>query len=210
MKKLATITLGIIFSTIVLAAGVFTELFRWEQPTNASSALAIPFRGGLTLLDQKRAKDEVQWVWFQADLGQFFQAFPQEHMFVLVDGELEIRPGRDVPYGARGIAMFKDRICIEQFATQELSACTPLSLTYSSGWFAVKYDIIVHASEDYVAYWVRDASHNTIVYNASQSPDLLRGISNISLIVIGATGDGVSYSAPLLISDVKQGRFTIK
>lgn len=197
--------------TLVLALAfplrsVHAAEFRWEQPRSATSIISIPMRGALTLLDQKRAPNETQWVLFQVDLGAYFATFPNEHLFVIVDGEYNIRPGRTVPYAGRGIALWRDKICIEEFSNATISACTQLTLPWSS-WPPIKYEIIVHASETYVAYWIRDLAGNTLVSKAGYQPDLLRGISNISLIGIGALGDGVPYSAPIQISDIKQGRF---
>ena len=194
---------------LVLPQGsAHAEVWSWGQPPGATSTISIPMRGALTLLDRKRAPNEVQWVVFQVDLGQYFATFPNEHLFVIMDGEYEIKEGRTPPYGGRGIALWINRICIEEFSNQATSACTPLNVPWSS-WPPIKYEITIHVSETYVSYWMNDAAGNIVANNAGYLPDLRRGpdAPNISLIGIGAIGDNVSYSAPIFISNIRHGRF---
>ena len=130
-----TLALALVFPSMSAHAAEF----RWEQPRGTTSVISIPMRGALTLLDQKRASNETQWVLFQVDLGAYFATFPNEHLFVIVDGEYNIRPGRAVPYGGRGIALWKDKICIEEFSNATISpdSCTQFTLPWSS-WPPIK------------------------------------------------------------------------
>lgn len=173
------------------------EPFRWEQPEGTTTQLAMPLRGGLILLDQKRAADETQWVQFDIVFGDVLQN-PQDHFFVLIDSWFDYLPNPVVPYAGRGPIFYNNEISLERFETQEVSETHKFTIDPTK-----TYTVIVHASQEWVAVWLRDGLTD-LVYFSGKLPDVLTGVENISMICLGS----VATQGMATISNIKQGRFS--
>lgn len=198
-----------LFSTAAMAV---TEEFKWEQRQSGATTLNVPFRGGLLLLDEKRGPNKVQWIKFDLKVNDYFEKFPKDHIYVLVDSLFNFEPNPAVPYAGRGIIIDKDGIYFENFTNQQLFSFKPLKLDPNS-----TYTVIVHAAKDGVASWVfrKDTIFgapfdNPLHYDYHPLPDPVPN-SRISTIVIGAltdfSGTDPRVSANLTISNISQGRF---
>ncbi|MBL8518174.1 MAG: hypothetical protein JNM76_14530 [Betaproteobacteria bacterium] len=189
--------------------------FTWKQPHDVATTLTVPMRGGLLLVDAKRAPDETQWLRFRLKVNDYFETWPQDHIFILLDGYFNFSPNPAVPYAARGIILDRHGVYIENFVNQQLTGFKPVA------WVPGRtYEIIVHANSAGVAGWVAEIIwHNwfgelrhELVYTAAYLPDQTPA-QRVSLIVIGALSDFTANPpgtrSRLEVSRIEHGRFIV-
>jgi len=197
VKILHALLLGMLSLTINANALEFFDT--WEQPAGTVSQLTVPMRGGALYLAGKRAAGETQYVEFTIDARAFFQAYPNDHVYVLLDATLS---GGLFGRTGRGITIRADGIRFENFAYgAEVSGVRAVPFSTS----AVR--IIAHANAGYVAWFVMNGNQVMLTESLALPDETMW--ADKSLIIMGATSDANPTRVPasVEIRDVKIGKF---
>lgn len=189
MSLLASIAMSLIFITDFNYTGV-------------SNTVGVPTRGGAIWVDDKRKAGETQFSVFDIDPWGFFDKYPEDHIYVLLDAGF---PGGHVPYTGRGIILSKHGtslgVWFENFRNAELFEGVVIPAMPRE-----PFQVIVHVNDSHVAFWIKQGGNQWF-----KSVGMLSNNTTlVSLLVVGATSD---FSGPLRppatfpVNNVRFGRF---